>query len=35
MQLSEKQETSSQFYSAFLQSRLSFEHFQKTDDPHS
>ena len=34
MQLSNKQKTSSQFFSAFLKSRLSFEHFQKNDDPY-
>ena len=35
MQLSHKQNTFSQFFAAFLKSRLSFEHFQKKDDPHS
>ena len=34
MQLSKEQKTSSQFFSAFLKSRLSFEHFQKNDDPY-
>ena len=35
MQLSQKQETFSQFFSAFSTSTLNFEHFQKKDDPHS
>ena len=35
MQLSQKQETFSQFFFAFLESRLNFEHFQKQDDSHS
>ena len=35
MQLSQKQKTFSQFLSAFSTSRLNFEHFQKSDDPHS
>ena len=29
MQLSQKQETSSQFFNGFLKSRLNFEHFKK------
>ena len=33
--LSQKQKTSSQFFSEFLKSALNFEHFQKKDDPHS
>ena len=33
--LSQKQNTCSQFFSAFLKSTLNFEHFQKKDDPHS
>ena len=33
--LSEKRKTFSQFFSAFLQCTLNFEHFQKKDDPHS
>ena len=33
--LSQKQNTFSQFFSAFLKSKLNFEHFQKKDDPHS
>ena len=32
--LSQKQKTSSQFFSAFLKYTLIFEHFQKKDDPH-
>ena len=35
MQLSKKQETFSQFFAAFVKSRLNFEHFQKKDDSHS
>ena len=35
MQLSRKQKTFSQFFSAFLKSSLNFEHFQKKDDSHS
>ena len=35
MQLSEKQKTFSEFFSAFLESSLNFEHFQKKDDSHS
>ena len=34
MQLSQKQEASSQFFNGFLKSRLNFEHFQKKDDSH-
>ena len=33
MQLSRKQKTFSEFFSAFLKSSLNFEHFQKKDDP--
>ena len=32
MQLSQKQETSSQFFCWFFKSSLNFEHFQKKDD---
>ena len=35
MQLSRKQKTVSEFFSAFLKSSLNFEHFQKKDDSHS
>ena len=35
MQLSWKQKTFSDFFSAFLKSSLNFEHFQKKDDSHS
>ena len=35
MQVSRKQKTFSQFFSAFLKSSLNFEHFQKKDDSHS
>ena len=35
MQLSQKQETFSEFFLAFSKSTLNFEHFQKKDDPHS
>ena len=35
MQLSQKQKTFSEFFSAFLKSRLNFEHIQKIDDIHS
>ena len=35
MQLSKKQKTFSEIFSAFLKSRLNFEHFRKKDDPHS
>ena len=34
MQLSRKQKTFSEFFSAFLESSLNFEHFQKKDDSH-
>ena len=34
IQLSQKQKTFSEFFSAFLKSSLNFEHFQKKDDPH-
>ena len=34
MQLSQKQETSSQFFYRFLESSLNFEHFQKKYDSH-
>ena len=33
--LSQKQNTFSQFFSAFLKSKLNFEHFRKKDDPSS
>ena len=35
MQLFRKQKTFSGFFSAFLESSLNFEHFQKKDDSHS
>ena len=35
MQLSQKQETFSEFFCGFLKSSLHFEHFQKEDDSHS
>ena len=35
MQLSKKQKTFFLFFSAFLKSRSTFEHFQKKDDRHS
>ena len=35
MQLSQKQKTFSEFFAAFLRSRLNFEHIQKIDDIHS
>ena len=35
MQLSQKQKTFCQFFSAFPKSRLNFEYFEKKDDPHS
>ena len=35
MQLSQKQETFSEFFFGFLKSSLNFEHFQKKDDSHS
>ena len=34
MQLSQKQETCSEFFCKFLKSSLNFEHFQKKDDSH-
>ena len=34
MQLSQKQKTFSEFFAAFLKSRVNFEYFEKTDDPH-
>ena len=34
MQLSQKQKTFFQFFSAFLKSRSNFEHFDKKDDLH-
>ena len=34
MQLSQKQKFISHLVSAFLRSRLTFKHFQKSDDPH-
>ena len=34
MQLSQKQETCSQFFCRFLKSSLNSEHFQKKDDSH-
>ena len=34
MQLSRKQKTFSNFFAAFLKSRLNFQHFWKKDDPH-
>ena len=33
--LSQKRNTFSQFFAAFLKSTLNFEHFQKKDHPHS
>ena len=33
--LYQKRKAFSQFFSAFLKSTLTFEHFQKKDDPHS
>ena len=33
--LSQKQKTFSEFFSAFLKSKLTFEHFQNKYDPHS
>ena len=35
MQLSQKQKTFSQYFSAFLESKLNIEHFFKKDVPHS
>ena len=34
MQVSRKQKTFSNFFAAFLKSRLNFQHFLKKDDPH-
>ena len=34
MQLSQKKKTFSQFFDAFLKSRLNFEYFEKKYDPH-
>ena len=34
MQLSQKQETFSEFFGRFLESSLNFEHFQRKDDSH-
>ena len=34
MEVSRKQKTFSEFFSAFLKSSLNFEHFLKKDDPH-
>ena len=34
MQLSQKQETCSQFFGGFLKSSLNFEHFPQKDDSH-
>ena len=35
VQLSKKQKTFPEFFSAFSRSKLKFEHFQKKDDAHS
>ena len=35
MYLFQKQNIFSEFFLAFFESALNFEHFQKTDDPHS
>ena len=35
MQLSQTQKSFSDFFSAFLECSLNFEHFLKKDDPHS
>ena len=35
MELYQKQKILPQLFSSFLKSSLNFEHFQKTDDPHS
>ena len=35
MQLSEKPKTLSQFFTAFLESTLNFEHFEIKNEPHS
>ena len=34
MQLSQNQETCSEFFCGFLKSSLNYEHFQKKDDSH-
>ena len=34
MQLSRKQKTFSEFFTAFSKSRLNFQHFETEDDPH-
>ena len=34
MQLPEKEKGFSQFFAAFLKSRLNFKHFEQKDDPH-
>ena len=34
MQLSQKHNTSSEFFTEFLKSRLNFKHFEKKDDPY-
>ena len=34
IQLYEKQKKFSQFFAAFLKSRLNFKHFENKDDPH-
>ena len=34
MQLSQKQQTFSQFFSAFFKTTLNIEHFPKKEDPH-
>ena len=33
--LSQKEQTFSRFFAAFLKATLNFQHFQKNDDPHS
>ena len=35
LELSQKEKTFSELFSAFFKSRLSFEYFQKKGDPHS
>ena len=35
IQLSQKQKTLSQYFVAFLKSKLNFEHFEQKEDPHS
>ena len=35
MELSQEQKTFSQFFAAFLKSRLNFEHLEKKDDSHN